>query len=283
MAEIDLLQQQRDAIFNNFQTLRDQILQNPLQQQLQQQLQSQLAGNFPLIAQGTTAQLGANADAAAGFVSNQDDLTRQYFANAGLSGTGLEASQRLNTRRRASALTRQGRQEIVSKDTLNKVQARAATQQQVQASIEAQFRQLAQQVAQENAFRSQITAEGDPRNVAAVTQSGPGDPQNLQGPNPTAPLGSTGPDPQALAAQQQALQQAQRDLEIRRQQAITGAFRTGSVGRNPFGADAAALIQAAQAGQAFRRQQEEFRRQQTRSRHSPGPGQGIGFFSGGGF
>lgn len=104
--------------------------------QLLQQMQGRASGTDSPYTQGVVnSQLADNADGAAGQVRSEREGIARAFGNAGLSGSGLQMSANINSRRRASALARQGRNQITSRATLANFQARENAQQQVQSYL----------------------------------------------------------------------------------------------------------------------------------------------------
>ena len=118
------LEKQREAMFAALDKQRG-LYQDPLAQQLEAALSGQLSGaDSPFTADVVTG-LGSQASdaAAAGFESDRDMILRA-MANAGVSGSGAQASAMLNAKRRANAANRSARRDIRTRADLENYQAR---------------------------------------------------------------------------------------------------------------------------------------------------------------
>lgn len=143
--------------------------------QLMQQFQSRANGqDSPYGPDVVNSQLADNSDASAGQVRNERGMIDRAFGNAGLAGSGLQASAHMNSQRRASALARQGRRDITSRASLANYQAKERASQDVLNYLQVQ------QGAQERAgmaevgFRSQAReiTDAPPQAMAGAAPAG---------------------------------------------------------------------------------------------------------------
>jgi hypothetical protein len=165
-ASIDKLEEQRRLAFERLQQLR-QFYQNPESAQLLTQMQSQASGASAPFSPGVVnAQLADNADASAGQVRNEQDMMSRAFANAGMSGSGLEASAMVNSRRRAAAASRARPRPITTPPELANFQARERAQQQLQTYLQQRQQAEAQAGLAEVDLRSRMHETGDAQNIS---------------------------------------------------------------------------------------------------------------------
>ena len=169
----DKLAEQRDMIFELLKKQLD-FYNRPEAVQAQQLLTDRAqGGSVPFGPNVVNAMFADNADAQAAQVAGDAELINRAFANAGLSGSGLQTSAILNSRSRAAGRSRAGRRDITSRAELANFQAKERAQQQLVAFL-AQKQAAEQAVAfREADLRSQIHATGDPQNVAQVTGTPP--------------------------------------------------------------------------------------------------------------
>lgn len=138
-----------------------QFYERPEAAGLMQQMSQRASGaDAPYTQDVTNSMYADNADASAGQVRNERGLIDRAFGNAGLSGSGLQMSARINSQRRASALARQGRRDITSRASLANYQAREQAQGQVQNYLS----QI--QGAQERAGMAEVDFRGQAREVS---------------------------------------------------------------------------------------------------------------------
>lgn len=165
----DQLEEYRRKLLERYETLRG-FYDSPGQQQFQQGLEARASGSdVPYTQNVINSQLSQNADAgAAGHASNQNAIQRA-FANSGMSGSGLQASATLNSRRRTQAATRTGRNQIRSRADLENFQARERANQQLQSYVAQKYQALASATADESQYLSRLHATGDAENVAQAT------------------------------------------------------------------------------------------------------------------
>ena len=187
------LDDHRNMLFSRLQKLSNFYGWDPEAQQLAQQLQGRASGTDAPFGQGTVDRLvGQESSAASAGLGMEQDEIRQYFANAGLSGSGVEGSSLVNARRRASAATRAARRDITSRADLANFQARQDAQQQLQTYVAQRQQALQDAVFQESQYRSQINATGDAQNVNQATSAGQ---QQAQQPQAQAPAPAPAPAP----------------------------------------------------------------------------------------
>lgn len=208
------LEQERNTALQRLEQLRT-YYDRPDAAQLLQQLQGRASGqDAPFTQDVIGSLLAGNADASAGMARSEGDMLRQRYANAGLSGSGIETSAMVMSRRRASALARAGRREITSRAALENYQARERAQSQVMQYV--QQRQMAEQAAgmAEVDFRSRMQAvapdqtygqvETNPRGGGGGFPFGGGGFSMDDGMDPTEPYTPTWqpPTPRSPAAPQ---------------------------------------------------------------------------------
>lgn len=191
----DELSRQRDLLFEAIQRLGG-FYDSPEAQQLLGQFQDRAGGaDAPFTPDVVNYQLGQNSAGVSGQYGTEQEMINRAFANAGLTGSGLQTNALINARSRAAHRVREGRRSITSRAELQNYQARAAAQNEL-----AQFLQQQQANAQaatvlETDARSKLHATGDANNVAQVTT-----PNQSNSNTPQAPAAAPAPAPAAPAA-----------------------------------------------------------------------------------
>jgi hypothetical protein len=100
-----------------------------LGQTLEGALMGQLTGGDQPFNQQVQQNLMAEvADASAGGVASEADLIRSAFANAGLGGSGIEASAQMSSQRRARREAQKSRRDVQTRAQLENYQARERAQ-----------------------------------------------------------------------------------------------------------------------------------------------------------
>ncbi len=167
------VEQEREAALARLKQMQA-FYERPEAAQLLQQFQQRASGqDQPYSQQVQNSQLADNADSAAGQFRWEREQGARQFGNAGLSGSGLQMSNMYNSQRRASALARQGRNQITSRAALANYQAKTAAQQDVQSYL-SQMNQAQMQAGQaEVDFRSQAREVTDAPAPAAAPAASP--------------------------------------------------------------------------------------------------------------
>lgn len=157
------LEAQRARILENLQSLMQVgSQQNPVYQQLQGLYQQGSTGGLDPYSQSWQQnQIGQESAAGNAQYQGQADMIRRAFANAGLSGGGLQAGAMADLQSRSAQQVRQARQTITSDAQLRNVQARMDYMSKLQALQQQQFTQQAQATAQDTATRSQFNVTSD--------------------------------------------------------------------------------------------------------------------------
>lgn len=118
------LDEQRGLAFRALNEQRGQYG-DPFAQAYQTQLAQRAAGqDVPFTDQVRGLMLAQSADASAGQYAGEQQQILRAMANAGLSGSGLQASALANAQRRAARTARQGRQQINTRAELENYNAR---------------------------------------------------------------------------------------------------------------------------------------------------------------
>jgi hypothetical protein len=182
------LDDQLNEIFRRLGIQGNFYSQDPQAQQLQQQLSDRASGADAPYNQGTIDRLvGQEADgAAAGFAGEQDQIN-QFFANSGLSGSGVQGSAVVDARRRANAATRSARRDITSRADLSNFQAKETAQQQLQTYVAQREMAMRDVAAQEIEQRSRIHATGDADQVLQAVSPSQGGTNGQPSPATSAP------------------------------------------------------------------------------------------------
>lgn len=160
-SNVGALEAERAKALSRLEDLR-QFYDRPDAAQLLQQMQSQASGkDAPFTGDVVGSMLSQNADSGAGQVASDQDMIRQRMSNAGLGGSGLEASAMVTSRRRAAALNRAGRREITSRAALENYQARERAMGRVQQYLAERQNAESQAGMAEVDFRSRMQSVED--------------------------------------------------------------------------------------------------------------------------
>lgn len=148
----------------------------------------------PFTDQVRQGMLGQNADAGAGQFAGNRQLVQRAMANAGLTGSGLEASALMSAQRNAQQALRAGRREINTRAELENFAARERGQQAAMSFLAQQEAANRAAAAAEVSYRSQMHATGDATNVTNAAP-GPGGGAQPTNPSPAAPAQAAAPTP----------------------------------------------------------------------------------------
>jgi hypothetical protein len=174
VAEADLLEEQRRAIFEALQR-QGMFYDSPDAQNLQRRIMQQVDGtDQPFTNEVRQNMLADNSDgAASGYQRNQEQINRA-MANAGLVGSGLQASALMGAQMQQGMAARQGRREVNTRAQLENYSARERAQTTAMNYLAQQEQAKRQVMNSEVEQRGRMHATGDAANVAAVTGGNPG-------------------------------------------------------------------------------------------------------------
>lgn len=181
----DLLEEQRNLIFE---ALKRQMgfYDSADSQGLMQSIMGMVGGqDQPFTNEVRQNMLADNADASAGGYNSNRDMIQRAMSNAGLTGSGLEASALLSAQTQQGRMARQGRREVNTRAQLENYSARERAQTTAMNYLAQQETARRATTMAEVDQRGKMHATGDATNVAQAT--GSPTPGQVPGVMPQAP------------------------------------------------------------------------------------------------
>lgn len=178
-ASPDLLEEQRRLLFEALQKAGGFYGSDPNAQNLMGQFMGMTqpgGANGPFTPNVVNAQLATNSDSNAAAFGAQRKLVQRAMANAGLTGSGLEASAIMSAQRQSQAATRTGRQAITSRADLENYQARERAQGMAMNFLQQQAQLQSNALGQEAGYRAQMHETGDATNISSNAGAASGQP-----------------------------------------------------------------------------------------------------------